>query len=187
MELTNINIKVEMTENGIGNIVIESKTRELLNGTKFIGESKTNNYYGNKHSQLFIERKSTGEVRQHTPGVNACGYPIIKVNGKTEYLHKLVVQAFIAKEIPKGSQVDHVSGVKSDFSVSNLRIVTPQQNMRYAFSNRLIKTRKLTHSQVETIKYLYGTGQASQNELAEEFGVSQQNISRVVNDKTYQF
>ena len=59
--------------------------------------------------------------------------------------------------------------------------------MRYAFSNRLIRTRKLTHSQVETIKYLYGTGQASQNELAEEFGVSQQNISRVVNDKTYQF
>lgn len=180
------NIKLVINE-GIESITVAYSSKELLEGTKSIGESKYNNYYVNEHSEMFVQSKRTGEVRQHVPGVNAYGYPIVRVNGKTEYLHKLIVQTYIAKEIPKGSQVDHISGVKTDFSVSNLRIVTPQQNMRYAFSNRLIKTRKLTHSQVETIKYLYGTGQASQNELAEEFGVSQQNISRVVNDKTYQF
>lgn len=59
-------------------------------------------------------------------------------------------------------------------------------NIRYAFNNGLIKTRKLTKEQVEVIKYLYNKGE-TQASLAREFNVSPSTIWKVVNELSYQF
>lgn len=95
-----------------------------MKNLKHIDTGSIYNYYATKEGELFKENIRSKEIMNVTPGVNKGGYPIIKLNNKVEYVHRLVFKAFISEEIPPGAQIDHISGVKTDFSVSNLRLVT---------------------------------------------------------------
>jgi hypothetical protein len=63
---------------------------------------------------------------------NGKGY--IWVSVKNEHsnsvcLHRLVYEAFIG-DIPNGYQIDHINTNKKDNRLTNLRCVTPKENMR---------------------------------------------------------
>lgn len=71
----------------------------------------------------------------------------IKVGKKQKLvlIHRLVVENFIGP-IPKGMEIDHVNGNKKDNSVSNLEIVSPEENMKRAKLNNLIPQGRDRHS-----------------------------------------
>ena len=57
------------------------------------------------------------------------GYLVAWINKKKFRVHRLIARAFLGVE-PKGHQVDHINGDKLDNTPSNLRYVTPSQNLR---------------------------------------------------------
>ena len=70
-----------------------------------------------------------GELRRNVGTLDATGYLRINVDGKAAHVHRLVYQNSYGK-IPKGFDVDHVNGIRSDNKIDNLRLVTRSQNMQ---------------------------------------------------------
>lgn len=62
-------------------------------------------------------------VESHTWCLTA-GYPATGLNGKTQYLHRLLLNA------SPGSIIDHINGDKLDARRSNLRFVTHAENLQ---------------------------------------------------------
>lgn len=100
--------------------------------------------------------------------------------------HRLVWLHFHGK-IPPGAQINHKNGKKQDNHPANLELVTPSENLRHAHRLELINQQgqrnpnaKLTNSQVETIRQMYAVGGVTQKQLAEQFTVTFQTISKIV-------
>lgn len=101
--------------------------------------------------------------------------------------HRLVAKAFIPNPDNK-PQVNHKDGNKLNNNVSNLEWCTQSENGKHAHDNNLIKVihgeehpwAKLSQEQAQEIKDKYQTGKYTQRQLAQEYGVIQQTISRIM-------
>lgn len=86
-----------------------------------------------------IPNKANKSGLQRTKGkmlsscVNANGYCVVSIRHKTNYVHRLVCEAFLG-EIPAGMTVNHKDGNKENNTFDNLEIVTYSQNHRHAFN-----------------------------------------------------
>lgn len=143
------------------------------NGTYdvFILKSRTN-VYGYKMIDLYINKKK-----------------------KTFLVHRLVAMSFFGNSKDKLQiEVNHIDGNKTNNSVSNLEWVSKKENIRHAFDNKLnIAANHEAHykskidiSTVDEIKRLYKTGSYTQSKLGKMFGLSQNSIWHIVNNKTWQ-
>jgi hypothetical protein len=88
---------------------------------------------------------------------------------KWEFVHCLVMAAFVGPKL-KGYDVDHKDRNRSNNDLSNLSYLYHKEN----------KFKKLSHAKVTEIRRLYFEG-FSQIELAEQFGIKQPHVSRIVN------
>lgn len=100
--------------------------------------------YATKEGNVFREGKNGIYECSGSPKSKA--YLAITVNKQTVLFHRLIVETFIG-EIPKGMEVDHKDGNKHNNALSNLEIVTPEENIDRAskmgshhkrFSNRQV-------------------------------------------------
>ncbi len=64
--------------------------------------------------------------------LNSCGYLHCEINKKMFLKHRLVIQAynldFIISDSSKNNIIDHIDGNKQNNNITNLRVVTHQQN-----------------------------------------------------------
>ena len=104
-----------------------------------------------------------------------------------KYPHILVAEAFIG-ERPEGYHVAHKDGDCLNNKLINLRYDTVSQNAIdiYRYGKKSGKG-KLSIEQVLEIRRLYATGKYKQYDLAKKYNVRQDNISLIVNHKTYQW
>lgn len=150
---------------------------------------------------------SDGRIWSHTKKcwrkehVDPFGYHRVslKVNraSKTFRVHRLVALAWLGAPVKGRTQVNHISGVKSDNRPSNLEWVSALQNIRHAIHLGLlvpsrtrlkeigIATRKLSVEDATTIRSRYASGEL-QKHLAVEFGVSKTTIRNILNGTRYQ-
>lgn len=128
------------------------------------------------------------------PAVNKGGYLVVQLMKAAKLkcvpVHRLVALTFVPNpnNLP---QVDHISGMKFDNSVGNLRWVTPSMNMQAAHNLDLVKTSqgeahyqaKLTKAQVV---YVRNNPKAlTIGQLSAELNVSESTITNVQLGKSY--
>ena len=100
--------------------------------------------------------------------------------------HRLVWQHFNG-DIPPGLTVNHKNGIKDDNRPENLELVTGSEQAKHSHRNGLRDQHgqrnpaaKLADNQVAQIRLAYDQGGHDMQGLAERFGVSSQQISRIV-------
>jgi hypothetical protein len=122
-------------------------------------------------------------------------------------VHRLVGIAFIENPL-KLPEINHIDGNKENNNSLNLEWVTPKQNKRHAWKIGLsrttdsmiearkrtgsktgrmngIKTRRLSMKEIQNIRLIYALGGVKQVDLANQYGVSQHCISKIVRGKSY--
>jgi len=110
---------------------------------------------------------------------------------KTFYVHTLVLEAFVEPR-PEGLQCCHRDGNPKHNWVPNLRWGTSSENCddkrRHGVNNAGERngSAKLSQTGVEEIRCRYQKGE-TQQALSSAFKITQQQISRIVNYKTWRF
>jgi hypothetical protein len=137
-----------------------------------------------------------GKERVVNGTVNYRGYRFVTLRGgglkKGISIHRLVAIYFIENPQNKNA-VNHIDGNKLNNYASNLEWVTDKENAYHANSNGLIKRRKgsnhpcakLTTTQVNQLKEMYGNGMYRQIDLAKLFNISQGRVSAIIHNQSY--
>lgn len=110
--------------------------------------------------------------------------------------HRLVWRTFCG-EIPKGLEINHLNGIKTDNRLANLELATKSWNAAHSFrvlgrpaprfGSPGVKNAAaiLTEDAVREMRALYSTKAFKQSELGAKFGVSQRTVSLVVRRQTW--
>ena len=148
---------------------------------------------GRNHS---IVKKTNGGILKTR--VTKYGYVAVSLRkegerrGYHKSVHRLVAIAFVPNPESK-DQVNHIDGVKTNNMASNLEWCTRSENQKHAYQMKLQLPQKgekhgqakLSNEDVSVIRKLYRNNRASQRTLAGLFGVSQSEISNLVNKKNW--
>lgn len=134
------------------------------------------------------------------PGLTSRGYPsVVLYDGSSPKspqsytVHTLVCAAFIGPRI-SGLTVNHIDGDKTNNAVSNLELVTMQENCLHAVRTGLTVVPdgrklngKLTEKNVRMIRRIYATPakRGTQKKLARRFGVDPKVIQDVAHGRSY--
>ncbi len=117
------------------------------------------------------------------------GYKRVTYNKKTLFVHRLVAQKYIPNpnNLP---EVNHINGIKDDNRIENLEWVTSKENMKHAketglWGQHLFDKRKLTASDIITIRAKYIPRKYTYHKLAEEYNLNYKTIYNIVNKLSY--
>ncbi len=109
-------------------------------------------------------------------------YPTVCIKGVYEYVHRLVMLAFVGP-CPEGLVVCHNDDNPKNNRLENLRYDTQQANVDDAVASGSMgpgRKRQLENWQIIQMRRLAANG-ASGSELAKQFGVSRRTVSRICN------
>lgn len=133
-----------------------------------------------KKGKVLALAKSNGYLTVNLP---------IENTYRTVGVHTLVAIAFVPN--PNNLPIpNHKDGDKHNNQFTNLEWVTYSQNMYHASKNNLIETgerhynAKLTDVQVQEIRDKYKLGTYSHSDLGKLYGVTKQNITMILNNKS---
>lgn len=104
--------------------------------------------------------------------------------------HRAAWEAFHGP-IPDRMEINHKNGIKHDNALSNLEVCSRSQNATHAsrvlgrFRGNRQRDAVLSDEIVELIRDRYAKGKISQQQLADEYGVTQSTISKVVLHATW--
>lgn len=116
----------------------------------------------------------------------ASGYPSITIRikgaNRTFLIHRLVAEHFVKKPDKACKFVIHLNHSKEDNHYRNLKWVSMQQMHKHVLEGRRmqkIANHKLTAAKVVDIKRQIAAGKKTLKAIAEKFGVSDMQISRI--------
>lgn len=131
------------------------------------------------------------------PYISNSGYKTIILckKGKTysKLIHRLVLEAFLGK-CPDGMEACHNNGDCQDNRLENLRWDTRKNNIKDSIRHgtaicikcgEISSNHKLMEKDVRMIIYMYRTGEFTQQEIADAYGICRGNIYHIVNRKTW--
>lgn len=147
------------------------------------------------HVKSFHRDKIHGQILK--PISHSGGYLWVNLSRDGEqwhkYVHRLVAEAFLG-QAPPGYEVNHKNGDKADNRAKNLEWVTHSKNGLHAHrvlgreapKGEGVGTSKLTDEKVVEIRRLYNIREHTQRELGRMFGVTREEIWRIVHHKLWQ-
>lgn len=159
-------------------------------------------YFVNETGEIWsksyhLKKNKNCELRKLKPSLNIRdGYLIVSLmkDGKkyTKNVHRLVALTLISNS-ENLEQVNHINGIKTDNSIQNLEWCSPSHNTKHSFDMGLQKPKigeevgnsKLIEEQVIEIRELYRTGNYTQKQLGEMFGVSRSLICFIVRNRNW--
>lgn len=143
----------------------------LVSPLGYAYNSKTNNFIGNKNIDSKYQQVSLAK-------------------GKTEYMHRLVFSVYYPEIDISTLQINHIDGDRSNNMISNLEVVTAQENTILSLPNRSTKKNSLTIDEHKLIFDLYSTGlsQGKVRRKVEECigrNLDPGFVNRILNGKVY--
>jgi hypothetical protein len=139
--------------------------------------------------------RGPGGVRYETPkeltGSIVNGYRIVNIrNGKTKLQCRAHRVVWISQNgvIPEGYCVDHINNDKLDNRISNLQLLTPEDNSHKAHDDGLYatgvdnKATKIDPALKDEICYLYAVSDVTQRQLAEMYGISKSRVNQIIKE-----
>jgi len=100
--------------------------------------------------------------------------------GKLHYLHRLVYETFVG-EIPEGYEIDHIDADTSNNHISNLQLITNEQNLKKYHRGRNPLGVDIREHRDEIIKDYIQIGDLPT--LAEKWGASINGVYRVIKNQ----
>lgn len=125
----------------------------------------------------------TGKVRDKVLTISHQnnGYVRTTIDYKNEYVHRIVARVFLGDI--EGMDIDHIDGNKQNNDVSNLRIISHKDNVKYRderLGGSLYARTKPTNQ--TAISLIWNDKQfKSQTELAQYLNVAQSSVSYALN------
>lgn len=124
-----------------------------------------------------------------------CNYKSVQLSKRNvcskHLVHRLVAQAFLGLDTSSKMEVNHIDGDRFNNRVSNLEVVTHQQNIDHSRALGLNKDygenhkrARLTNEQASQARSMWANG-IQQKDIAKHFKVCKQTICNVVRHKTY--
>ena len=113
------------------------------------------------------------------PKVSNTGYFVVEVGDKIYLVHRLVAKAFLKHNLERYETIDHIDSNKRNNAVSNLEVVSQEENMKRAAENMLKHTVDASTLPVWTIrlsdgKNEYKTLQKACNSLMNETNLTRE-------------
>lgn len=114
--------------------------------------------------------------------------------GQNFLLHRLVLMMYQPNPYMNELQVNHIDGNKQNNSLENLEWVTATENMKHAIETNLLKPprgithgmSKLTEEDIKAIILLLLEEKTTQKEIAKQFNVLENTISRIKSKKRWE-
>lgn len=133
----------------------------------------------------FINRR-TGKQVKFTKEKSGYLRTCIRIKGVTVSIFKhraiwIAVHGILAIPLDYGLEVDHINGNKTDCRVKNLRLITSAENL----SSRPGYRRLLEPEEVRAIRKRHAAGGVTGKALADEYGISESTITRLLRSVTY--
>ena len=128
---------------------------------------------------------------QEMKGSDSNGYLVVKIsNGTTKMTCRVHRIIWISRHgiVPDGYCIDHINSNKKDNRVSNLQLLTPQDNSTKAAQDGLYKTgedngaTKISPDMWDEIAYLHRCEGKTMRQLAEIYGISKSRIQQIVKE-----
>lgn len=141
--------------------------------------------------------KNSGKTVKLKPAKSPDGYFKTMLKGDDNKYHTITVHLMVATayfgEKPKGYEINHKNGIKTDNSVQNLEYCTHSQNCKHSFDTGLQMPKrgelngnsKLTDEDVKFIRKVAANGGRyyGRKKLAEHFGISEAHVKDIVNQR----
>ena len=131
----------------------------------------------------YVKVSSLGNVKVNgklvRPKVNNTGYFVVEMEDKIYLVHRLIAKAFLKHNLERYETIDHIDSNKRNNAVSNLEVVSQEENMKRAAENMLKHTVDTSTLPVWKIrltdgKHKYSTLQKACNSLMNETNLTQE-------------
>jgi hypothetical protein len=123
---------------------------------------------------------------RHMKASVSFGYRKVTVNGKSQFVHRLIAEAFVG--LPVGKDVNHLNFCRSFNFATNLKLCSHSENIKYSIKRgRFSKSEKfrnyLNETQVSEIKKLVKI--KKKKDVARMFNVKPWTISKILSGVSY--
>ncbi len=117
--------------------------------------------------------------------LDECGYPQVRLKGKTAKVHRLIGIAFMG-ERKEGDVIRHLDGNPQNNNIRNLKYGTPSENLEdcYRYNGYLKKDQKLSREKAREIKEMIYQNIPNRS-IAKKYGVSEQSICDIKHNRIY--
>lgn len=135
------------------------------------------------------------QCKNLNPAINSDGYltGIFRVdkNPINYKVHRILAESFIGS-IPKGFEVNHINGIKTDNRLENLEIVSKSKNIKHAFALGLNKPRrgqlngmcKIDSNKAKSVKEMTFNG-FTESQISKELNVSIHTVRDIRRGRTW--